>query len=322
MTHPDGTVVERLSQRALAVLAPVVFSWQARQDVAARIADDVRGELGKTGDLKRAAAFHAACPVAGAQTADYCNRLFDVDGVGAFIAGPRFRALRPDEPFVDIVTAEHAGPVQALSGMVSAVEEAFAWQRPRWVRVLASPGAAASMPDLVVRAGCIAEIQAAPPPPSPMDVQLRRWTDVGALPHYDEAVAELQANDPAGARWYWPTTPEDFVRLVRDGLVFDAVADGSWAGVVAAAPRTTLGLTGYRMSEELLAWRLRGRGLAAVAQRLLVDELDPAGGAVLAGEIDTANMASVRTAARVGRPEIARFVFMPTVWHGDDRPRW
>lgn len=311
-----------LTRGTLDVLAPWVFAWQSREDVAARLGVVVERELAKVDDLVAAASFREACPVDGTSAHDYLNRVLTVAGAGTFVAGPRFRSFDASEPFVDVVAADRAAPDADLDRLVAAVEAGFAWQRPRWARVLVPPGGGPGTPDVVVHAGLVGAIQGQPRPSAGAAIELRAWTDLASVRSYEQAVEEIRRDEPERARWFYARDEDSFARLLGEGMVFDVLAAGEWAGVIAASPRPTLGLAGYQMSEELLTARWRGRGMAAAMQRALVDTLDASGNAVIAGEIDAANVASIRTAARVGRPEIARFVFLPTAWQDDDRPRW
>ena len=81
-----------------------------------------------------------------------------------------------------------------------------------------------------------------------------------------------------------------------------------------AASRDVEGsLADHLIAEGFLDAPFRGRGLAAVAQRRLIDVLPEAPGGLLFGTIDGGNYASMRTALKTGSVDVGGWTFLPLV---------
>ncbi len=98
-----------------------------------------------------------------------------------------------------------------------------------------------------------------------------------------------------------------------EGTLFDIEVDGQWAGIMAASRDVDGPLAGHLILEEFLDAPFRGRGLAARAQRCLIDVLPEAPGGLLFGTIDGVNHASMRTALKTGRMDVGGWTFVPLI---------
>ncbi len=289
---------------ALAAQAGPTLRRLAGDGLAAGLAAFVADPWGWLADDDFAARFHAACPAPGTTAADYRTRRLAAPG-GTLLAGIRFRGGDLGFPFVEVLADHAVSP--AIAPIVAA---AFAPFRPRAMRAWrlgpAGPDFAAwpgANQDAAYWAGRASELRARPRPARFEDLAVVPVTDQACRPQLEAAYAAFHAACPALAR---DVTLEDAATLGRAqaaGLLLEARVGGEWAGVIAAAPESHLGLTGWLVVEEILAAPFRGRGLGPALQRHLLERLP--GDGVLFGTIHRDNAPSARTAAALGREVVA-----------------
>lgn len=308
-----AAIRERLADVACARMHPQLQRWTAAAGRRAHVLEDIDAALLRCAD--RAIARRVADRFAGpdAPTDAYLGRLLVVDGAHA-LTGIRFKGLRPDDPFVELVAADIGPADPAFLDLLAAIRRAWAPLRPRALRLwLASHE---STPDLRLEGDMrtivapIAELQALPPPPHRHALTLRRCADLEFYPRFRAAYdAYLQAH-PALAAGMYLSSAADLAPVVAEGHTYEAWSGDRWAGLVAAASTRYCGRGGWLVHEELLAAEFRGRGLAPGLQRGLVDRLGPADGALLVGTIHADNHPSLATARRVGRLDVGGHVFV------------
>jgi L-amino acid N-acyltransferase YncA len=144
--------------------------------------------------------------------------------------------------------------------------------------------------------------------PRPRNAERIRSASVSAEGAHGTVVAGYETLPESIRTLLAPATVEDLAECDEKGLLRTVCVDDAVAGVIAVAPRSEFGLEGFVVIEEILVAEFRGRGLAAGLQRAMIDAMAPNhGDAALFGTIDSGNVASVRTALRTGRTEVASY---------------
>lgn len=313
-----GPLRERFIQAASACVHPEVHRWIAAASIRRQLAEEIDHALLRCHDLAIAARVATRCPVPGTRAEDYLGQVLGVGGHHV-LGGIRFKGLHVEHPFVELVAADtslHEPGV--LLRLHDALMQAYQRFAPRSVRIQLGShqpieGLAAEVelePDLRILVGTIAELQALPVPATHGELELRACTDLGFYAAYRYTFSAYHAAHPELADGLYLSTEDDMRAVVEQGHAYEAFIDGRWAGVVAAARGSFMGVDSFLVHEELLAPEFRRRGYGPALQRHLIDRLDGSGGAMLFGTIHPRNAASIATAKRVGRIDVGGYYFV------------
>lgn len=264
-------------------------------------------------DRELSEAFFGYCPVAGACADDYRTHTLTLDGFGRVWAGIRFKGGDLSRPFIE-VAADFALGAEALAQLGPRLSATFAVFRPHALRAWRfeadglPPWPGAEL-DQTYYVAPLAEVLAGDRPPAPTAFQVVRATH---LDWYDTVAAEFadfQAAHPSLADEIRFETRADLEDCLEAGLLFEAHAGATLAGVIAFDREPFFGLPGFLVREEFLLAPFRGRGLGTWLQRLAAAQL-PADH-LLFGTIHGRNIASRRTAAANGRVPLLSSHFVP-----------
>jgi len=265
-----------------------------------------------------ASRFHTSCPVEGAQRHDYLHRHIKVPNA-TLLAGIRFKGLRLDAPFVELIAASQPLDTLDLEVCWQILRDTFAIFTPRWIRAFegARPWRQQLAParphhvDLHVLAAPIPALLNVPAPPTLGRVRVHPVRPEVSYPRYADAHRAWRASD-ALASEVLTADHDDFVACAREGALLDAFVGGQWAGVIGARPGTWRGLTGFEVFELFLDVPFRGQGLAVALQRHLLRVLEPRAHTQtwLFGTIHDRNRASLATARRMQRVDVGSWVFV------------
>ncbi len=307
----------RLAAAACARLHPQLHAWTDAAGRLEHVLTDIDAALARCSDLTIARRDALRFGGPDAAPADYIGRLLAHDGAHA-LTGLRFKGMRRDHPFLEVVATDLPPDSPRLPGLLAAVAAAWAPLAPRALRLFVGsheappslPSGARRESDLRVLVAPVAELQQRPPPPQYDALTLRRCVDLEFYPRFRAAYGAFNAGHPALAESMYLSTAEDLQPVVAGGHLYEAWHGEQWAGLVAAARERCFGRDSWLVHEELLAAPFRGRGLGPALQRRLIDHLDPAGGALLYGTIHADNPASIATARRVGRLDVGGHVFV------------
>ena len=224
----------------------------------------------------------------------------DTTGTNSFVE--IFRATTPPGSITD-ATVFHR------------LAEAFAEFAPRRIQfyhpshlLMAAPGASVDQHFL---AGLARAMATRSPAPGLERIELTRATNLSCYPRYKAAYRQMHDERPALLGSVRIEDEESLAACLADGLLFEIVVDGVWAGIVAARDRVFGGVRGVYMIEIVLDASHRGQSLGpAVHQRLaaIVSTAKPA--AVITGTIARANTPSLKTANRAGRVEIGAWYWL------------
>lgn len=108
-----------------------------------------------------------------------------------------------------------------------------------------------------------------------------------------------------------PENREDFAEYAANGLLFDVLVDGEWAGVIAAEIGSRRGLPGAVVAELVLAQPFRGRGLGSQLSTLLARSVPLDDHELLVGTIHVDNYGAYRAALRAGRVDVGGEIIVP-----------
>lgn len=309
---------DRCLAQAWASLPPQIKRWVPEDRLRTELAGSVGEALGRVHDMETATGFRSAAPVPGTTPEDYLFKVLTIEQDRTFVAGLRYRH---DPSFWFVVISARDYPIesaQTLARMRDTVRAAFAVFSPRYMCVDVSPEhsegqvvmGSSGKTDFVTVAGLLSDLQHLEPPPNMERVHLQRATSTRFYERYMAEYATFHEEAPELRESVLPTPFAKMEQCMAQGLLYEAYVDGEWAGVIAAREQTDHGMRGYRVVEEILASRSRGRGFGPALQRRFIDVLPAGDHAILHGAIDPVNAPSLATAKRVGRVEVmhARFV--------------
>ena len=300
-------------------MPPCLHQWRKEEDLRQDIDDILEIEFDRCENRDFAEGFAAACPFPGCEPKDYFQRVIEVGAEQKILAGIRVHYSLKFS-FVDIIAAaEPLDDVAVMEQALDAVREAYACFEVQTVRVLSSLDRELALPadveatlDQVFAVGLVEELAAGPEAPTTEDVRLEPVDNVGeaaalVVAAYDEYFSE----HPKFKTIIDPADEESLLQCRKTGALVYILVAGKRAGLLASCEELGQVAHGQIVSEEVLLSEFRGRGIAAIAQRRLVDLLaKEKPGSLLSGTIDARNLASRATARRVGRKEVAAWYWL------------
>jgi GNAT superfamily N-acetyltransferase len=286
-------------------LHPQVRAWVSRTDRLAALREEMRWAVSTaTADMDFARGFAAAQPHSGQPARAYLNRWVEVTDDLSVLAGPRYRGLDPNQPFVAIdATSRRLDSVDALL-LRGRIKAEFAPFQPGYVTIWDSaaagawPGSRSDLRNLAGRLGDLRRNQV------PDELEARTAHTLDFYRRYAEIHAGHVAADPAHALHARLEASDDLDELREAGTLFEVFADNSWAGVIAAEPAVSHGLRGYTVVELLLDPAFRGRGYGRHLGTLLARHLDARDEEFLLGTIHVDNASAYRSAIASGRIDV------------------
>jgi hypothetical protein len=316
--------LDELVEARIGWTAPAIRSWYS----PARLRDNLRAALSVEADRIGDAAFGGELrdgvgidgpsdPLA------WANRRLELPGGGAAVTGVRFRGRDVRRPFVDVVATSAPPTPDGLALVAASVVPAFAEFAPLCLRVGApdGPGLVDELRadvrfdrtcsvDMHVVAGLVRQLRGQPRAPSFARVRLRAGDPERLARRAADIYGELATLEPDLAVWATPEDLDSLAECAEEGLLFEVLADGAAAGVVAASRRDDHGMTGFSVQEICLDAVHRGRRLAAAAVQRLLDELPARPDDVLWGTIHPDNAPSLRNALSLGRALVGGYVWV------------
>ena len=321
-TSDGGIEPEELpSAESLQTLSPVVRAWYGDEELLRNVREWLDPDITLLTDETLALQISQRIPVAGVTASAYRNVLLRASSGIVLLCGSRFRELRPDRPFAEVIY--HSRPFRSAEEVAEALELCLRAYAAFWVYSVCMyhhetvlpwdiPGFVAE-PHKQYRAALIDAIRRQDPPDASKNVELIRSPD---LRWYYDYVREYQtffSQSPSGREWSRIESREQLEAYREAGHLFEIRIGGQWAGVVAVERSTAHGIRGYHVAELLLAAAFRRKGYAAAIQWLLCRQLPATGNDALFGTIHSANRASLGSARRIGRVPVGGYhMFMPS----------
>jgi RimJ/RimL family protein N-acetyltransferase len=319
-------LLDDLATARQAWTSPLIASWYSPDELRRQLRDAMAVEAGRVGDAAFGQQFRDAVGVDGpADPLAWANRRLAVAGGGWAVTGIRFRGGDARRPFVDVVATSEPPTPETLLRLAAAAAPSYGAFSPLCLRIDAPEPE--SLLDLLSRdarfGACavdmhvVAErtdvLRGRPRVPAYDRVALRTGdprplaTRVGAI------YAELGSSDSDLAEWAEPEDAASLADCAAEGLLFEVLADGEAAGVVAARRQDGHGMTGFCVQELCLDAAHRGGRLAPAAVQRLVDRLPGGAAYTLWGTIHPDNTRSLRSALAVGRRLVGGYAWITPV---------
>ena len=248
--------------------------------------------------------YRAMAPVRGAVDDDYRERWLRVSGDLSALAGPRFRALDLEMPFVGISAASRAITERDLVELRRVARAEFAVFSPRYVALWSGlpagawPGTRADSRLLAAPLGALRARSV------PAELGLRPLADLSFYEEYLRIYEQHHALRPAHRVQARPEPVAALADLIAEGTVWSVEIAGQRAGVLAARRGVASGCRGVEVVELVLAPDFCGRGHGAALSVLIARAVKEPGDHWLFGTIHADNLPAYRAARSAGRIDI------------------
>jgi L-amino acid N-acyltransferase YncA len=323
-------LLDHLAAARVAWTSPTIRSWYAEDALVRNLRTAMSEEADRLGDPVFGGEFREGVGIGGPEDPlAWANRRLDLPD-GWVLTGIRFRGGDAVRPFVDVVATSASPTPDGLAAIAEVVGPAYREFAPLCLRVDVpdapalvealqedarfGPGCAV---DLLVLAGLVGALRSRPRVSAYSQVELRAGDPERLAGRAADIYAELAALEPELPTWANPEDVESLTACAEEGLLFEVLADGDPAGVVAGLRYDAHGMTGFSVQEVCLDAHHRGRRLAPAVVQRLVDALPAGPGDVLWGTIEPRNAPSLRNALSVGREVVGSYVWVtPAGWKG------
>jgi hypothetical protein len=259
---------------------------------------------------------HAHFAIPGTTEQDYEERFCDLGENKMILTGIRHLSGSADRPFVSVFLGFSPTRMD-LDHIKSFAQESFKKFAPRNVSLWLKPSCAIAaelekeiIPSRQYLAARVDNLRTFPKPLGYERLELQRLHTNIDYAWYHQAYADFHAQNPELRHWVPITEREELERCASEGLLFQALVDGKVAGLIGARSEALLGVPAVYMTELLLTNEFKKQNLAAALQRKFIDSLSP-DFQLIWGTIDAKNLASKKTALRVGRMPIRSEYFIP-----------
>ncbi|HEX3931765.1 MAG TPA: hypothetical protein VHW64_13750 [Nocardioides sp.] len=303
--------------------SPAIAAWYSHDALRRQWRAPMRTEAERLGDIGFGEGFRDDVGKGPADPLAWANRRLVLGDGGWVLTGIRYRNRDVSRPFVDVIATTASATPDGLAALVGSVLPAYDEFAPLSLRVDAPDplalveelgvdprfGAGCAV-DMLVVAETVVRLRAQPRAAAYPDVRLRAGEPERLARRVAEIYAELGAGEPALARWAQPEDAESLAACADEGLLFEVLAEGESAGVVAGLRYDAHGMRGFSVQEVCLDPAHRGRRRAPAVLQRLVDALPDQDGDVLWGTIDPANSASLNSARSVGRRVVGGLVWV------------
>lgn len=290
---------------------PQVSAWLGDEAVERNLVEELESDRERLSSDLLAAEFQHYCPVDGARTEDYKNRLLAVGGL-ELLVGIRFLSGDLTRPFVDVLyTSEPTLTPKQLDGVQNTVRAEYAVFRPERTRFYCpsqGPRYSAVGDKRLLAAPLGVMVSRADADPR---VTLRRAESLAFYSRYTAVYDELYAERPELREVVRVESEDDLQEYFEAGHLFEIFVGDAWAGVTAVYKDVSAGVGGFCVAEVVLAGAFRGKGLGKAVQGGLAGGLLEGGARpdeLLFGTIGEINLPARRAAERAGRTDVGGHV--------------
>jgi L-amino acid N-acyltransferase YncA len=316
-------VLDEMVRARLPWLPPDLRSWYTDVELVDQLTKALGTEYGRLDDVDFGAGFRNDVGLGVGVPLDWANRRIELASGGWAVTGIRFRRLDIGRPFVDVIATSEPPIPDGLAAVAEAVVPAYREFDPKCLRVEAPEPAALvaeiaddirfgehSGVDMRIVAGLVEQLLGGPRVPTYDLVALRPGTAEQLAGRAADIYRTAASSSPDLAWWANPEDAESLAACEAEGLLFEVVADGDPAGVVAALRYDDHGMRGFSVQEICLDDRHRGRRLAPGVMQRLLEQLPARRGDVLWGTIHPDNAASLRNALSIGRTPVGGYAWI------------
>lgn len=260
------------------------------------------------------------CQIEGSKAEDYKFRLIS-SPMGNLVSSIRFIGGDLTKPHVLLVHKDFkldtAEKVKTIGEILSKEYAIFKPQKIRWQSAQKETTLVEEndfiTADLVYIAEFVDNIKARPLPLKSTHLQLKPSKSLEWYETYKTAFDQLLEGWPEYVNMGQLTTEEDFKSMMEKNLVYEVFIEDNWAGIIAAETDSEHFMKGYVMYEELFLKKYRGQKLAPVMQRQFIEKMPADDNQMIYGTIHSDNIASLKTAYRVGRQFAGMYLFAEIV---------
>lgn len=263
-------------------------------------------------DLDYATAFAEAAPQSGEPATAYLDRWLPLQTHGYVLAGPRYLGRDPDLPFVGVSASDRPLNAADHDALLAVAAGEFAAFRPGFVLVTTAdvigawPGTRSEMRQVV---GRLADLRARD---APSALSTAACTEPAAIYERYLEIHRLHVEqEPAHARRARCEELTTLADLAQQGLLFDVLVDGQWAGILAAEADARRGVRGVTVVELMLDHPYRGRGFGPHLSTLLAKAVPLSDEQLLLGTIHADNRRAYTSALRAGRVDVGGEIILP-----------
>ena len=256
--------------------------------------------------------FSERMPVSGATPAMYNHRILEIAGMQVML-GIRFKAMNPDFPFVDVVRSSQAITTQTqVDAIKRAIRQKFAIFKPKTARFCQPSHLEYQFPngtgDKRFLAAPLITMLELPEAKNLERIKLVRTENLDFYPRYASIYAELYLERPWLSEVSRMESLEDMKSYLEEGVTFEVLLDGNWAGITSFDRSQEHGLSGWYTNEIVLEKHARGQGIGASLQRIVAQTLlehpQTTESDLLWGTIGAINIPMLKTATRAGRVDV------------------
>ena len=247
---------------------------------------------------------------------DYEERFYELGKDKKVLAGIRHLNASVDRPFVSVYLG-FSPTHEDLALIRKFAQENFKKFSPQSVSLELKPSSAFAaelekkfIPAREYFVGRIDRIRESEKPNECERIELVRLHAGVDYSWYLNAYADFHLENPELKQWVPVTEQEELEKCASEGLLFQAVVDGKIAGLIGARSEALLGVPAVYMTELLLTTDFKKQNLAVALQRKFIDTLGLEF-QLIWGTIDAKNLASKKTALRVGRVAVRSEYFIP-----------
>jgi L-amino acid N-acyltransferase YncA len=304
--------------------SPRIRSWYAEDTLRANLREPMSVDADRLDNPGFGREFRAGVGIGGPEDPlAWANRWLDLPDGGWAVTGIRFRGRDTARPFVDVVATTAPPTPDGLALVAETLVPAFEEFEPLCLRVDAPDGpglvevlhdderfGAGSAIDMHVVAGPVDDLRTRPRASAYDRVEIRTGDAETLAARVAAIYRDLSAAEPGLTSWAQAEDLDSLAECAEAGLLFEVLADGARAGVVAAVRHDDHGMTGFAVQELCLDPEHRGRRLAPAVVQHLVDELPAGPTDVLWGTIHPANAPSLRNALSIGRTLVGAYTWV------------
>ncbi|TDU82299.1 acetyltransferase (GNAT) family protein [Kribbella voronezhensis] len=233
----------------------------------------------------------------------------------------RYEGGDPAKPFVDASALSRPLQPGDVRPAASAASEYFGSLDPKYLRLWSSkpigsfPGC---LPDKRFLAGPLDVLRRAGER-VPEELTLVEATSLANYEHAQAAYAAVDAAHPEHSEQAQLQSRDKLESTVEDGLLFDVLVDGTWAGYIAASPEgQNLGLPAYIVQDIILTPDYRGQGYGPHLTTLLARALHARNQLTfLLGTIHANNQGALTAALTAGRTDLGGWHQFPLSIDGE-----
>lgn len=238
---------------------------------------------------------------------DLKPRCFEIEGVGPFLIGQRFKNGDRNMPFIILVLgfSEEYLP-KYLEDIKSLAKESYSKINPLGLTTTIR------FEEKLIEQGKIwNQIVFGKYKGEGFDSKYELRTTKAPMDYeeYSKIYEEWGKTNPEVARFVSKESKEDLIEAANNGLYFRFFIDGEFAGIICAEDDSLYGHDSIYIFEELIFEKFRGQGLAKIMQKMF--HLHFPNKRYVWGHILNENQSSLKTAKACGRKVLEREVFFP-----------